>query len=858
MSEDKVRVFEFAKKIGKQSNELIEFLNQEGFEIKNHMTVLGPYEIRRIKEHFDIHDESEEEVKPTVRIRRRAAQADTVSAAPDTTAETTVTIEKSTEEKKTTDVPATTTKKAVSVAETPVEEDTSATVGIDINKVSLQEIEKISSEQEHKKQDVIEAEKEQRSEEIAEKKTEVLPVLTEEERLKKEKADAEEYSRKNKGKKKVTKDEKLADWKNSYAFWEEEEDSDTKKRKQSKKEHHETKKEEKKVVTWAELLKKNAPATQSSKPKEKQKEETVEKLYLMKGITCRDFAETLGITAEKLIQILAKEGVEVESLDNAIEEDYAHLIADEFKKELTIIKSYGDDVLIKEFEQFAQDDSKSRPPVVTIMGHVDHGKTSILDYIRKSRVTAKEFGGITQHIGAYSVQTDKGSITFVDTPGHQAFSAMRARGANLTDIVVLVVAADDGVMPQTIEAINHAKAANVPIVVAVNKMDLPGAKPDKVRQELTQYNIIAEEWGGQNLFVNCSAYTGDGINDLLDMILLQAEMLDLKSVQTAPARGIVIEARVEKGKGTVATILVKEGTLRSGDVFLVGNTWGKVRLMTNDMGKLVKDTLPGFAVEITGIEEVPMAGDDFAVLKNEKRAKYIADKRAYYAKRLEQPEKKEAIASLEDLFAKINDAESVTLPLIVKGDTQGTLEAIEQAIGGIHNDQVTLNIIHSGIGMVAETDINLAITAKAIVVAFNVRIDAAARKMAEDRRVEVRSYNIIYKLIEDLQKAVDGLLKPEEEEVYQGSAEVRQVIRIPDMGNIAGSYILDGKVMRHGIARLMRNNSLVWQGRVGSIYRFKDSVKEVSAGYECGIGLDGFADFREGDIIEVFQMEEKK
>lgn len=852
MSEDKVRVFEFAKKIGKQSNELIEFLNQEGFEIKNHMAVLGPYEIRRIKEHFDIHDENDEEVKPTVRIRRRVAQTDTP-------AETTATDEIPVAKESTDEKPAKVTKEVQSEEKNDKiqsEIELSDTVGIDIQQVSLQEIGKHAETQAAEVTPAVEPSVEEK-EAVVVKKAEHVIVLTEDERLKKEKADAEEYARKNKGKKKVTKDEKLADWKNSYAFWEEEEDVDSKKRKQGKKDHHEAKKEEKKPVTWAELIKKNADKSQP-KAKEKQKEETVEKLYLMKGITCRDFAETLGITPEKLVQILAKEGVEVESMDIAIEEDYAHLIADEFKKELTIIKAYGDDILIKEFEQFAREDIKSRPPVVTIMGHVDHGKTSILDYIRKSRVTEKEFGGITQHIGAYSVKTPKGSVTFVDTPGHQAFSAMRARGATLTDIVVLVVAADDGVMPQTIEAINHAKAANVPIVVAVNKMDLPGAKPDKVRQELTQYSIISEEWGGQNLFVNCSAYTGDGIDDLLDMILLQAEMLDLRSVYTAPARGVVVEARVEKGKGTVATILVKEGTLQSGDVFLVGNTWGKVRLMTNDMGTLVKETLPGYAVEITGIEEVPMAGDDFAVLKNEKRAKYIAEKRAYYAKRLDQPEKKEAIASLEDLFAKINDAESVTLPLIVKGDTQGTLEAIEQAIGSIHNEQVTLNLIHSGIGMVAETDINLAITAKAIVVAFNVRVDSAARKMAEDRRVEIRSYNIIYKLIEDLQKAVDGLLKPEEEEVYQGSAEVRQIIRIPDMGNIAGSYILDGKVMRHGIARLMRNNALVWQGRVGSIYRFKDSVKEVSAGYECGIGLDGFADFREGDVIEVFQMEEKK
>ncbi len=855
MSEDKVRVFEYAKKIGKQSNELIEFLNQEGFEIKNHMAVLGPYEIRRIKEHFDIHDEAEEEVKPTVRIRRRVSQTETPTAdvvaepAQEVTAVVVETKEKASEH------PVHTEPK-IEVKHRH-EEDDSDTVGIDIQHMTLQEIGKQTTTVQTA--EVVDIPVVPSIPEVAEvKKNEPVIVLSEEEQRKKEKLDAEEYARKNKGKKKVTKDEKLADWKNSISFWEEEEDADVKKRKQAKKDQHDSKKEDKKAVTWAELVKRNAVKTPAGKSEKKQKEETVEKLYLMKGITCKDFAETLGIAPEKLIQILAKEGVEVESLENAIEEDYAHLIADEFKKELTIIKSYGDDILIKEYEQFARDDIKNRPPVVTIMGHVDHGKTSILDYIRKSRVTAKEFGGITQHIGAYSVTTAKGAITFVDTPGHQAFSAMRARGANLTDIVVLVVAADDGVMPQTVEAINHAKAAGVPIVVAVNKMDLATAKPDKVRQELTQYSIISEDWGGQNLFVNCSAYTGDGIDELLDMILLQAEMLDLKAVQTAPARGIVVEARVEKGKGTVATILVKEGTLRSGDIFLVGNTWGKVRMMTDDLGKLVKETPPGHAVEITGIEEVPMAGDEFAVLKNEKRAKYIAEKRAYYAKRLGQPDKKEAIVSLEDLFAKLNDQDAVTLPFIVKGDTQGTLEAIEQAISGIHNDQVALNIIHSGIGMVAETDINLAITAKAIVVAFNVRVDAAARKMAEDRRVEIRSYNIIYKLIEDVQKAVDGMLKPEEEEVYQGSAEVRQVIRIPDMGNIAGSYILDGKIMRHAIARLMRNNGLIWQGHVGSIFRFKDSVKEVSAGYECGIGLDGFADFREGDIIEVFQMEEKK
>jgi len=848
VSEEKIRVFEFAKKIGKQSNELIEFLNQEGFEIKNHMAVLGPYEIRRIKEHFDIHDETEEEVKPTVRIRRRAAQADAVVATPEVVEEKTATTE---------------TKESVATGK---ENTVSTNITAEEEKKEIRP----KKEKEFEIPDFVskpEAVAEKQPEKIAEVVVTIAqPVIEEKEKPviidplleTDEKKKEEEFLRKNKGKKKVTKDEKLADWKNSYSFWEEEEDADVKKRKQSKKEQ-EQKKEEKKAVTWSDMMKRTVAKNVKTTKKDKEKEEEkVEKLYLMKGITYRDFAETLGMTPEKLLSMLGKEGVEVESIEDAIEEDYAHLIADEYNKELTIIKLFGEEVLIQEFEQYSKNDEISRPPVVTIMGHVDHGKTSILDYIRKTKVAAKEFGGITQHIGAYSVKTEKGDITFIDTPGHQAFSAMRARGANLTDIVVLVVAADDGVMPQTVEAINHAKAAGVPIVVAVNKMDLPGAKPDKVRQELTQFEIISEEWGGQNLFVNCSAYTGQGIDELLDMILLQAEMLDLKSTKTAPARGIVIEARVEKGKGTVATVLVKDGTLNSSDVFITGNTWGKVRMMTNDVGQMVKDIMPGRAVEITGFEDAPMAGDDFGVIKNEKRAKYIAEKRAYYAKRLGRGEKKEAIASLEDLFAKINEDEAITMPLIVKGDTQGTLEAIAQAIDTIHNDKISLNLIHSGIGMVLETDVNLATTAKAVVIAFNVRTDAPARKLAEDKGVEIRNYNIIYKLIEDLQKAVDGMLKPEEEEVYQGSAEVRQVIRIPDMGNIAGSYIKEGKIQRNAIAKLMRNNTMIWQGRVGSLYRFKDSVKEVAAGYECGIGLDGYNDVKEGDIIEVYQMEEKK
>ncbi|HMA69262.1 MAG TPA: translation initiation factor IF-2, partial [Candidatus Mcinerneyibacterium sp.] len=675
----------------------------------------------------------------------------------------------------------------------------------------------------------------------------------------------EEDLKKKKKKKKGPKPQKEKGWREDYA-WVREQIEGKKKEKveqttKRKKDVKEEKIPKKRTVSWSEVMEDTSSEKKKSKKKKKKKkkkakEEKREVLYMMKGLTYEDFAENIGLSTKELVKHLEKEGVEVEDIQNSIEEDYAKILAEDFGKELVFIKKYGEDVIKEEFREYENNEKKARPPVVTVMGHVDHGKTSILDYIRNARVAGSEHGGITQHIGAYSVLTDKGEITFVDTPGHEAFTAMRTRGANITDVVILVVAANDGVMPQTEEAINHAKNAGVPIVVALNKMDLPSANPQKVKQELTKYEIVPEEWGGDHLFVECSAETGDGIKELLDMILLQAEMLDLKSIKDAPARGVVIESQKKKGKGIVASVLVRRGTLKVGDSFVVGNSYGRVRFITNDKGKRVKEIKPGKAGEITGLEEMPLAGDKLSVIKDEKVARKISEKRKYYEKRNKMIEEKENV-SLEDLFAKL-EGENAELALIVKGDTNGTLEAVKSSIGNIEMEEVDIKIVHSGVGMVTENDINLAITTNAIVVAFNVRIDSNARKIAEKEGIEVRNYNVIYNLLEDIQKAAVGKLEPEKVEVYIGSAEVRQIIKVPDIGNIAGSYVKDGKIIRNGIARLVREGKQIWEGSIDSLKRFKDDVREVKEGYECGIGLEDYNDIKEGDIIETYVIEERE
>ena len=513
-----------------------------------------------------------------------------------------------------------------------------------------------------------------------------------------------------------------------------------------------------------------------------------------------------------------------------------------------------------EFEKIVLEDSEEdlekRPPVVTIMGHVDHGKTTLLDAIRNSRVVTGEAGGITQHIGAYQVNHNGNVITFLDTPGHAAFTSMRARGAQVTDICVLVVAADDGVMPQTKEAIDHAKAAGVPIIVAVNKMDKPTANPDRVMQELTNFNLLAEEWGGDTIFVRLSALQGEGIDELLEMINLVSEMAELKANPKRLATGTVIEAKLDKGRGPVATLLVENGTLRIGDSIVVGNTHGRVRAMVDDLNKRIEAAGPSTPVEITGLNDVPQAGDRFMVFPSEKEARQIAEQRTANARELGNKAGK--AVSLDDLFSQIQEGELKELNLIIKGDVQGSVEALSGSLQKIDVEGAKINIIRASVGTITETDVTLASASGAIIIGFNVRPSAATRQQAAAEGVDIRLHSIIYKVIDEIEAAMKGLLDPVFEEKVTGQLEVRQTFKVSKVGTIAGCYVTDGSVSRNASVRVIRDGIVVFEGELGSLKRFKDEVKEVNYGYECGITIDRFNDIKEGDIIEAYVMEEVK
>ena len=496
---------------------------------------------------------------------------------------------------------------------------------------------------------------------------------------------------------------------------------------------------------------------------------------------------------------------------------------------------------------------KERAPVVVVMGHVDHGKTSLLDAIRHTSVTKGEAGGITQHIGAYRVHAADHDITFLDTPGHEAFTAMRARGANITDIAVLVVAADDGIMPQTIEAINHAKAANVSIIVAINKMDKPGADPDRVKQELTKYDLLPEEWGGETICVPVSAIRGDGIDKLLEMITLTADVMELKANPSRAAKGVVIEAKLDKGRGAVATILVQNGTLKNGDIVIAGTSVGRVRAMTDDKGKRINSAGPSVPVEITGLSEVPDAGDIFNAVSDERMARELVEQRKHAAK--EQQFNSETKVSLDDFF-KQAESGTKTLNIIVKADVQGSAEAVKQSLQKISNEEVKVNVIHAGVGAIIESDVMLASASNAIIVGFNVRPDKVAMDKAAESKVDIRTYRIIYDCIEEIEAAIKGMLAPTYKEVILGRAEVRQTIHVPNVGTIAGSYVTDGKVTRNSLIRIIRNGVIISEDKVSSLKRFKDDAREVAQSFECGIGLERFNDIKVGDVLEAYIMEE--
>jgi len=588
---------------------------------------------------------------------------------------------------------------------------------------------------------------------------------------------------------------------------------------------------------------------------EKPTEPVVREVEIGDTITVSDLAQKMAIKANEVIKTLMKMGMMV-TINQVLDQDTATLVVEEMGHSAKAFKETEiEDQLIQAVEEAeGSSESIARAPVVTIMGHVDHGKTSLLDYIRRTKVAAGEAGGITQHIGAYNVETPKGRITFLDTPGHAAFTAMRARGAKVTDIVVLVVAADDGVMPQTIEAVQHAKAAGVPIVVAINKIDKPGGDLDRIRRELSQYELISEEWGGETLFVSVSAVTGQGVDKLLDSLLLQAELLDLKAPDSGPAAGVVLESSLERGRGAVATVLVNKGKLQIGDILLAGQEYGRIRAMFDEAGKAIPSAGPSTPVVVLGLSGTPMAGDDVQVVADERQARDVAQFR--HSSKRETKLAHQQAAKLENIFSQMASGGTPSVQLVIKADVHGSSEALRDALEKISSTDVKVTVVSSGVGGITESDVQLAATSKAIIIGFNVRADAAARGAIKESGVDIRYYSIIYEAIDDIKAAASGLLAPEVREQIVGLAEVREVFRSPKFGNVAGCMVVDGYVRRSNPIRVLRENVVIYEGQLESLRRFKDDVSEVRAGTECGIGVRNYNDVKAGDQIECYERTE--
>lgn len=619
--------------------------------------------------------------------------------------------------------------------------------------------------------------------------------------------------------------------------------SDTKKHKKKKNKKEKNKKSNK-----------QQPAIIEAPTEETISEDTI---LVRDGMTVGELSEVLSVNSTELIKKLFMELKIMANINQSLTLEQIELIAMDYGKEIQEEVEINKEDLDLYFEvEDEEKNLKERAPIVTIMGHVDHGKTTLLDTIRNTRVTAGEAGGITQHIGAYQVRTKDKKITFLDTPGHAAFTTMRARGAKITDVTILVVAADDGVMPQTIEAINHAKAADVPIIVAVNKMDKPQANPDRVMNELVEYGLISEEWGGDTIFVPISALKGEGIDELLENILLVTEMQELKANPNRLALGTVIEAKLDKGRGAVATLLVQNGTLNVGDPLVVGNTYGRVRAMINDRSKNIHTAKPSTPVEITGLQDVPNAGDRFVVFGDEKTARQIGEKRQQQY--IETTRQTNSAVSLDTLFEQMKQGEMKDLNIIIKADVQGSVEALAMSLAKIDVEGVNVRIIHTGVGAINESDITLAVASSAVVIGFNVRPDNNAKQMAATEQVDIRLHSIIYKVIEEIEAAMTGLLDPEFVEKVIGLAEVRQVYKVSKIGTIAGAYVTEGKVSRDGKVRVIRDSVVIYEGEIDTLRRFKDDVKEVQSGYECGMTVENFNDIKEGDVFEVYIMEEVK
>jgi len=582
----------------------------------------------------------------------------------------------------------------------------------------------------------------------------------------------------------------------------------------------------------------------------------VREVTVPETISVGDLAQAMSVKAPELIGVLMNMGVMV-TINQVLDQETAMLVVEEMgHKAVSAGQENPEAALLQEQEQVEGTETKARPPVVTVMGHVDHGKTSLLDYVRKTKVAAGEAGGITQHIGAYQVETANGTITFLDTPGHAAFTAMRARGAQATDLVILVVAADDGVKPQTIEAIRHAKDAGVPLVVAINKMDKEEADPERVKQELSNHEVIPEEWGGDTLIVPVSAASGDGVDTLLESVALQSELMELKARADGPAAGLVVEARLDRGRGPVATVLVQQGVLRQGDVLLARRKTGRVRVMLNDAGESIKEAGPSTPVEVQGLSGVPVSGDEVLVVQDERRAKEIAEYRQ--SKHKEAKLARQQAAKLENMFQEMDESDQKSLNLLVKADVQGSVEALTESLEKLSTEEVKVKVVHGMVGGINESDVNLAIASNAIIIGFNVRADAAARKLIESENVDVHYYNVIYDVVDEIKAAISGMLAPQIKEEVIGQAEVRDVFRAPKIGAIAGCYVTEGVVQRNAKIRVLRDNVVIFDGAVDSLRRFKDDVNEVKTGFECGIGVKNYNDVKVGDQLEIYKQVEVK
>jgi translation initiation factor IF-2 len=580
-----------------------------------------------------------------------------------------------------------------------------------------------------------------------------------------------------------------------------------------------------------------------------------EQISLPRGATVSEAAEALGVKPSEAVKALVAAGHMIPATA-VLGEDAGEVLSRTYGKDLVFVETEEKTPPVPRRAAPKGKKLEGRAPIVTVMGHVDHGKTTLLDYIRKTKITEREAGGITQHIGASTLEYEGKKIVFLDTPGHEAFTAMRARGAQATDIVILVVAADDGVMPQTVEALNHAKASGVPIVVAVNKIDKPDARPDRVRQQLADHGLIPEEWGGDTIFVDISAKSGEGIDQLLEMVLLVADMCELKADPTIEPEGVVIEAELDKGKGPVATVIVQQGTLRRGDILLTETAWGRVRAMIDDLGKQVDEAGPSKAVEILGFDRVPQPGEIFRTISSEKEARQAIDDRVQEQKKAEaEPSRR---ITLEDLYGKMQKGETPSLKVVIKCDVQGSLEALKSSMQKLQTDEVQINFIHEGVGRISESDVMLASASEAIIIGFNVRPDSNAKKMAEAEGVQIRLYRVIYDVIDDVRSALEGMLTPTIKENVIGQAEVRAVFKVPKAGKIAGCFVQEGQIKRNAKVRLIRDGVVIWDGSLDALKRFKDDVREVKAGYECGMNLANFQDVREGDILEAYELVEEK